>query len=401
MSGARFHSRGAPRLRPPRRHVHWSPTAPFSPVRSNALRQARALGDELVVGLVSDSEIVKNKGSEPLMPFEERLAALTACKFVDEVIAGVDYELSEGWVNTLLSAHEVDFIAHGDDPCITADGKDAYDYPKRIGKFRMFKRTEGVSTTDLVGRMLLRTREHHIREGDRRYVRSIRSSSLHDSDPLASATVRAADAAAAEAPGSPAAPADWKFMPTSRRIAQFAESRTPRADDRVVYIAGSWDLFHAGHAAALREARKHGDFVLVGVYDDETVHKLHGKVSGAPVMNLFERALSVLACRYVDDVVMGAPLQISNDLVRTFNVDKVVMGTVSESHRATTAPADDPRALPQKLGMLHQFDSPLKLSSSDIIDRVMAKRSMFESKVQRKRVAEDEYRETRGFVEEA
>ncbi|KAA0170223.1 hypothetical protein FNF28_01645 [Cafeteria roenbergensis] len=322
---------------------------------SNALRQARALGDELVVGLVSDSEIVKNKGSEPLMPFEERLAALTACKFVDEVIAGVDYELSEGWVNTLLSEHKVDFIAHGDDPCITADGKDAYDYPKRIGKFRMFKRTEGVSTTDLVGRMLLRTREHHIREGDRRYVRSIRSSSLHDSDPQASATL---------------------------------------------------DLFHAGHAAALREARKHGDFVLVGVYDDETVHKLHGKVSGAPVMNLFERALSVLACRYVDDVVMGAPLQISNDLVRTFNVDKVVVGTVSESRRATKAPAEaaggaDPRALPQHLGKLHQFTSPLALSSSDIIDRVMAKRSMFESKVQRKRVAEDEYRETRGFVEEA
>ena len=90
-------------MRPPLRQAHGPERPPPPPVRSNALRQARALGDELVVGLVSDSEIVKNKGSEPLMPFEERLAALTACKFVDEVIAGVDYELSEGWVNTLLS----------------------------------------------------------------------------------------------------------------------------------------------------------------------------------------------------------------------------------------------------------------------------------------------------------
>ncbi|RYR61430.1 hypothetical protein Ahy_A04g018604 isoform B [Arachis hypogaea] len=37
----------------------------------NALRQARALGDELVVGVVSDDEIIANKGP-PVTPLEER-----------------------------------------------------------------------------------------------------------------------------------------------------------------------------------------------------------------------------------------------------------------------------------------------------------------------------------------
>ena len=53
---------------------------------SNALRQARAAGDELVVGVVNDAEIVINKGTPPVMPEEERLIAVRACKFVDEVI---------------------------------------------------------------------------------------------------------------------------------------------------------------------------------------------------------------------------------------------------------------------------------------------------------------------------
>lgn len=38
---------------------------------ANALRQAKALGDELVVGLVSNEEIVTNKGP-PVLSMEER-----------------------------------------------------------------------------------------------------------------------------------------------------------------------------------------------------------------------------------------------------------------------------------------------------------------------------------------
>jgi len=38
---------------------------------ANALRQAKALGDELVVGLVSDEEIIANKGP-PVLSMDER-----------------------------------------------------------------------------------------------------------------------------------------------------------------------------------------------------------------------------------------------------------------------------------------------------------------------------------------
>jgi len=38
---------------------------------ANALRQAKSLGDQLVVGVVSDEEIVRNKGP-PVLSMEER-----------------------------------------------------------------------------------------------------------------------------------------------------------------------------------------------------------------------------------------------------------------------------------------------------------------------------------------
>ena len=48
-----------------------------------------------------------------------------------------------------------------DDITLTVDGKDTYAEVKREGRYRECRRTQGVSTTDLVGRMLLMTKTHH------------------------------------------------------------------------------------------------------------------------------------------------------------------------------------------------------------------------------------------------
>ena len=53
----------------------------------------------------------------------------------------------------------------------------------------------------------------------------------------------------------------------------------------------------------LQKAREQGDFLLVGIHSDEDVTERRGP--HLPIMNLHERALSVLACRYVDEVIIG------------------------------------------------------------------------------------------------
>lgn len=113
-----------------------------------------------------------------------------------------------------------------------------------------------------------------------------------------------------------------RFLPTSRRFTQFSTGKAPGPGDRVVYVPGGWDLFNTGHIETLRRCKKLGDFVMVGVYDDQTVNRLRG--GGWPVLNQYERTMSVLACRYADEVVMNAPFHVTRDLLLNFNVQIVV-----------------------------------------------------------------------------
>lgn len=125
----------------------------------NAFRQGKALGTHLVVGVNSDESIAKCKGP-PVMNDQERLTAVEGCKFVDEVVPGVPYVMSPEYLEYVIDKYRIDFVVHGDDPCIV-DGKDVYEAAKAKGKYRSIPRTEGVSTTDIVGRMLLQSRSHH------------------------------------------------------------------------------------------------------------------------------------------------------------------------------------------------------------------------------------------------
>jgi cytidyltransferase-like protein len=50
----------------------------------------------------------------------------------------------------------------------------------------------------------------------------------------------------------------------------------------------------------LQLAKEQGDFLLVGLHPDEDVEARRGPHT--PIMNVHERALSVLACKYVDEV---------------------------------------------------------------------------------------------------
>lgn len=85
------------------------------------------------------------------------------------------------------------------------------------------------------------------------------------------------------------------YIPTTRKIVQFSSGREPGPNDKIVYVDGSFDLFHAGHVDTLRQAREMGDYLLVGVYSDATINQHKG--GSWPIMNVHERVLSVLSCR--------------------------------------------------------------------------------------------------------
>ncbi|GJV27500.1 ethanolamine-phosphate cytidylyltransferase-like protein [Tanacetum coccineum] len=120
----------------------------------------------------------------------------------------------------------------------------------------------------------------------------------------------------------------------------------PGPNARVVYIDGAFDLFHAGHVEILKSARQLGDFLLVGLHTDQIVSEQRG--IHFPLMHLHERSLSVLACRYVDEVIIGAPLEITKDMITTFNISLVVHGTVCESKSSFNG-QPDPYSVPKSM----------------------------------------------------
>jgi rfaE bifunctional protein nucleotidyltransferase chain/domain len=70
---------------------------------------------------------------------------------------------------------------------------------------------------------------------------------------------------------------------------------------RVVFTNGCFDLVHAGHVSYLQFARDQGDLLIVGVNDDDSVHRLKGEPR--PFIPLEDRAAILLALRSVDHVV--------------------------------------------------------------------------------------------------
>jgi len=51
--------------------------------------------------------------------------------------ADVPYELTPEFLEDLFTKHRIDYIVHGDDPCLLPDGTDAYAHAKQMGRFKM------------------------------------------------------------------------------------------------------------------------------------------------------------------------------------------------------------------------------------------------------------------------
>eukprot|EP01116_Phalansterium_solitarium_P012082 TRINITY_DN2805_c0_g1_i1.p1 TRINITY_DN2805_c0_g1~~TRINITY_DN2805_c0_g1_i1.p1 ORF type:complete len:391 (+),score=126.48 TRINITY_DN2805_c0_g1_i1:103-1275(+) len=326
---------------------------------ANALRQSRELGTFLVVGVHSDEEIRKNKGP-PVMTEEERYLAVEACKWADAVVRDAPYVTSLA----VLDQYHVDFCVHGDDLVSTSDGTDCYHEVKQAGRFRTVKRTEGVSTTDLVGRMLLMTKSHH------------RSSPPRDAD--------LASMAAGQAKHSPYTGVSH-FITTSRKIVQFSNSREAKPTDKIVYIDGAWDLFHVGHVEALRVAKQLGDYLLVGIHDDHTINRAKGE--NHPLMNVHERVLSVLSCKYVDEVIIGAPWCITPELIEKLHISVVVHGS-ADLEDIIPLDGQVPYEEAKAGGVFQIIQSPSTLTTGAIIDRIIANRLAFETRNRKKEMKE-------------
>jgi choline-phosphate cytidylyltransferase len=100
---------------------------------------------------------------------DERYESVRHCKWVDEVIKDAP------WIITaeFLDEHDIDYAAHDALPYADATGQndDVYGPVKKLGRFKETKRTEGVSTSDLILRIIKDYNDYVLRNLSRGYSR--------------------------------------------------------------------------------------------------------------------------------------------------------------------------------------------------------------------------------------
>jgi choline-phosphate cytidylyltransferase len=84
------------------------------------------------------------------MTDKERYESLRHCKWVDEVIEDAPWIITQEF----LDKHEIDYVAHDDIPYKGEGCEDVYEFVKSQGQFMATKRTDGVSTSELITRIV-------------------------------------------------------------------------------------------------------------------------------------------------------------------------------------------------------------------------------------------------------
>ncbi|XP_038671588.1 choline-phosphate cytidylyltransferase A-like isoform X1 [Scyliorhinus canicula] len=123
----------------------------FHSGHARALMQAKGLfpNTHLIVGVCNDDLTHQFKGFT-VMNEAERYDAVRHCRYVDEVVRNAPWSLSAEF----LEKHRIDFVAHDDIPYSSAGSDDVYKHIKDAGMFAPTQRTEGISTSDIITRIV-------------------------------------------------------------------------------------------------------------------------------------------------------------------------------------------------------------------------------------------------------
>jgi len=134
---------------------------------------------------------------------------------------------------------------------------------------------------------------------------------------------------------------------------------------RIVFTNGCFDILHLGHVRYLREAKKMGDILVVGLNTDASVKKLKG--GPRPYVSELERAEVLASLECVDYVVLFSELRPDN-LIKAVKPNIHVKGG---DYKLNQLPE---RKLVESLGGKIIIIPPIKgRSTTNIVERILSK----------------------------
>ena len=114
----------------------------------NFFKNARALGDKLVVHVVNDERVRLSK-RPPVMTQEERIAVVAACRYVDQVLADGPKIITPEFM--MEQGYHTYVFSYSSDEELQTKLADCPDLPKEM--IAILPYTSGISTTDILHRI--------------------------------------------------------------------------------------------------------------------------------------------------------------------------------------------------------------------------------------------------------
>ena len=99
-------------------------------------------------------------------------------------------------------------------------------------------------------------------------------------------------------------------------------------------------------------------------------------------MNINERTFGVLSCKYVDDVIIGAPWSVTKDMIEAYHIKYVVHGKLPV--KKLPGGDEDPYKEAKEMGVYVEVDSGETLTTTEIVDRVNKSHEQFELRNKKK-----------------
>jgi ethanolamine-phosphate cytidylyltransferase len=229
---------------------------------------------------------------------------------------------------------------------------------------------------DLVGRMLLCTRNHLISP----------YSAIFSEEKTVEMLENYSSPASGVGPGTPV------YQYKDDKLISIVDGILPAKGEKVIYVDGTFDLFTLGHIELLRLIKESSDnpYIVLGIHDDYIINKIKGY--NYPIMNIFERSLVALQCKYVSALVISAPYTPSQAfLTEHLGVLKPAEVWHGPTRVIEVAGEGDPYTDAKEMGILrtiasHRWDD---LSARRIVDRILARRMEFEERQRKKGVKSD------------
>ncbi len=112
---------------------------------------------------------------------------------------------------------------------------------------------------------------------------------------------------------------------------------------KVGFVAGAFDLLHAGHVHLLKQCKKQCDYLIVGLHVDPSVER---ESKNKPIESLLERQIKLSGCKYVDNFVVYEREEDLSLIFKYFKIDVRFLGTDYKVIELDKKPITDENAVP-------------------------------------------------------